>query len=52
MVTALLNCENISIFSIFENREKFSAQPKGLFLRNKRKMPRKIVAPATFSFAV
>ena len=48
MVIASLICENISVFSDFENREKFSAQPKGLFLRNKRKMPRKIVAPATF----
>ena len=48
MVIALLSRENISVFSIFENREKFSTQSKGLFLRNKRKMPRKIVAPATF----
>ena len=27
---------------------KFSVQQKGLFLRNKHNMPRKIVAPATF----
>ena len=49
MVIASLICENISVFSDFENRENFSAQPKGGLLRNKRKMPRKIVAPATFS---
>ena len=50
MVTASLICENISVFSIFENREKFSTQPKGLFLRNKRKMPRKKIA--TYDFCV
>ena len=40
--------ENISVFTDFENREYFSAQLKGLLLRNKCKMPRKIVKPATF----
>ena len=48
MVIASLTRENISVFSVFENREYFSAQPKGLLLRNKRNIPRKIVAPATF----
>jgi hypothetical protein len=51
MVIASLVCENISVFGFLCSREKFSAQSKGLFLRNKHKMPRKIVAPATFSFA-
>ena len=48
MVIASITRENISVFTDFENREYFSAQPKGLLLRNKRNMPRKIVAPATF----
>ena len=49
MVIASSNCENISVFAFLCSREKFSAQPKGLLLRNKRNMPRKIAAPATFS---
>ena len=49
MVIASLTRENISVFAFLYNREKFSAQSKGLFLRNKHNMPRKIVAPATFS---
>ena len=49
MVIASLNSENISVFAFLCSREYFSAQSKGLFLRNKRKMPRKIVAPTTFS---
>ena len=48
MVIASATRENISVFSIFENRENFSTQPKGLLFRNKRKMPRKTVKPATF----
>ena len=47
MVIASLIRENISVFSVFENREKFSAQVKGLFLRNNCQMPRKTVKPAT-----
>ena len=47
MLIASITRENFSVFSVFENREKFSAQVKGLFLRNKRKMPRKTVKPAT-----
>ena len=47
MVPVSLICENISVFSDFENREYFSAQVKGLFLRNKRKMHRNTVKPAT-----
>ena len=41
-------CKNISVFAFLYNREKFSAQSKGLFLQNKHNMPRKIVAQATF----
>ena len=41
MVGFASNCENISVLSLLCNREKFSAQPKGLFLRNNCKMPRK-----------
>ena len=48
MVIVSLSRENISVFAFLCNREYFSAQSKGVFLRNKRKMPRKIVAPATF----
>ena len=44
MVIASLIRENISVFSVFKNREKFSAQEKGLFLRNKRNMPQKKIA--------
>jgi hypothetical protein len=51
MVIASLNSENISGFSDFENRENFSTQQKGLLLRNKRNMPRKTAAPATFVFS-
>ena len=47
MLNASITRENISVFSVFENRENFSAQVKGLFLRNKRNMPRKTVKPAT-----
>ena len=49
MVIASLNSENISVFAFLCSRENFSAQSKGLFLRNKCKMTRKLVAPATFS---
>ena len=48
MVIASLSRENISIFSIFENREKFSTQSKGLFLRNNCKMPRKKIPTCDF----
>jgi hypothetical protein len=48
MVIASLNSENISVFAFLCSREYFSAQSKGLFLRNKRKMPRKTAALATF----
>ena len=48
MVIASLNSENISVFAFLCNREYFSAQSKGLFLRNKCKMLRKTVKPATF----
>ena len=47
MLNASIIRKNISVFTDFENREYFSAQLKGLLLRNKCKMPRKIVAPAT-----
>ena len=50
MVIASLNSENISVFAFLCDREYFSAQPKGLFLRNKRKMPRKKIA--TYDFCV
>ena len=50
MVLASLNCESISVFNFLCNREKFSAQPKGLFLRIKRKMPRKKIATGDFYF--
>ena len=48
MVIASLNCEKTAVFSVFENREKILAQPKGLFLRINREKPRKIVKVATF----
>ena len=48
MLFASLICKNISVFAFLCGREKFSAQLKGLFFRNKCKMPRKIVAQATF----
>ena len=47
MLNASITRENISVFSVFENREYFSAQVKGLFLRNKRNMHRNTVKPAT-----
>ena len=49
MLTASLINENISVFRIFENRENFSAQPQGLFLRNNCKMPEKRYQLATFT---
>ena len=48
MLNASIIRENISVFTDFENREYFSAQLKGLLLRNKCKMPHKIAAPETF----
>ena len=48
MVIASLNSENISVFSIFENREYFSAQLKRPLFRNKRKMTRKKIATCDF----
>ena len=50
MVIASLSRKNISVSNILENREYFSAQPKGLFHRNKRKMPRKKIATGDFYF--
>ena len=41
MVIASLNSENISVFAFLYNREKFSAQVKGLFLRNNLKCSEK-----------
>ena len=49
-VIVSLTRENISVFAFLCNREKFSAQPKGLFLQNKRKMPQiKDAKKATFA---
>ena len=36
-------------FRSFLKQRNFSTQQKGLFFRNKRKMPRKTAAPATFA---
>ena len=52
MVIASIIRENISVFTDFENREYFSAQLKGLLFRKNCKMPRKIVAPATFALKI
>ena len=41
MVGFLSDCKNISVFSLYGNREKFSAQTTGLLFRNNHKMPRK-----------
>ena len=48
MVGFLSDCKNISVLSFLCNREKFSAQPKGLFLKNIIKKPRKKMKTATF----
>ncbi|MBQ9775132.1 MAG: hypothetical protein IJW17_03745, partial [Lentisphaeria bacterium] len=49
MVGFLSDCKNISVFSLYGNREKFSAQTTGLLFRNNHKMPRKKMKTATFS---
>ena len=41
MVGFVSNYKNISVFSLYGNREKFSAQTTGLLFRNNHKMPRK-----------
>ena len=48
MVTALLNFENISVFTFLCSREKFSAQLKRTSFRNNCKMPRKKIATCDF----
>ena len=50
MVIASLTRENISVFNFLCSRKNFSAQAKGLFLRNKRKMPRKKIVTGDFYF--
>ena len=49
MVGFLSDCKNISVFSLYGNRENFSAQTTGLLFRNNHKMPRKKMKTATFS---
>ena len=49
MLSASLTRENISVFAFFIQQRKFSTQPKGLFLRNNCKMPRKKIATCDFS---
>ena len=49
MVGFVSNYKNISVFSLYGNREKFSAQTTGLLFRNNHKMPRKKMKTATFT---
>jgi hypothetical protein len=48
MIIASLISKNISVFAFLCNREYFSAQSKGVFLRNKRNMPQKTAEVATY----
>ena len=48
MVIVSLICESISVFAFLCSRENFSAQSKGLFLRNNYKMPRQKMTTCDF----